>query len=87
MFDDLRKSALDSSKEEESTPPEDAVFTGQQVEYDYDHSQDEEDDSEGRFLGLTAPQRFIIALFLLLIVCVVGAACLVLTGSVSLPFL
>ena len=26
MFDDLRKSALDSSKEEESTPPEDAVF-------------------------------------------------------------
>ena len=60
-------------------------FTGQQVEYDYDHSQDEEDDSEGRFLGLTAPQRFIIALFLLLIVCVVGAACLVLTGSVSLP--
>jgi hypothetical protein len=38
------------------------------------------------FLGMTAGQRFILALLLFLMTCVLGAGCLVLTGRVYLPF-
>jgi hypothetical protein len=35
--------------------------------------------------GMTPPQRFLIALMILLIVCVMGAGCLILTERVALP--
>ncbi|HZU86239.1 MAG TPA: hypothetical protein VFF78_02075 [Anaerolineaceae bacterium] len=38
------------------------------------------------FLGLTAQQRFALALMLFLSVCVLGALCLIATGRVILPF-
>jgi hypothetical protein len=38
------------------------------------------------FLGMTAGQRFVIALFLLLIACILGTFCLLVTGKVWLPF-
>jgi hypothetical protein len=38
------------------------------------------------FLGMTAGQRFVLALLLFLMTCVLGAGCLVLTGRVYLPF-
>jgi hypothetical protein len=40
--------------------------------------------SAGRFLGMTAFQRFVVALLLLFMVCLIGAAALMLTGSVAL---
>lgn len=38
------------------------------------------------FLGMTAGQRFVLALFLLLIACILGTFCLLVTGKVWLPF-
>ncbi len=40
--------------------------------------------SGGRFLGMTAPQRFILSALLMLTVCVLGAMCLLLTGKIGL---
>ncbi|MBI9045151.1 MAG: hypothetical protein JEZ06_11740 [Anaerolineaceae bacterium] len=37
------------------------------------------------FLGMTAPQRFIIAVMLLACICVLGGFCLILTEKVILP--
>jgi hypothetical protein len=38
------------------------------------------------FLGLTPPQRFMLALMLFLAVLMLGAFCLVVTGRIVLPF-
>jgi hypothetical protein len=38
----------------------------------------------GRFLGMTPPQRFIVAVMFLVSVCVLGAMLLLLTGRISL---
>lgn len=38
-----------------------------------------------QFLGMTAAQRFVVALFLLIIVVVLGTFCLLATGRVVLP--
>ncbi len=38
-----------------------------------------------RFLGMTAPQRFIIALLILFAVFSLGAMCLLITNKISLP--
>ncbi len=35
------------------------------------------------FLGLSAPQRFVLALLMLLAVCVLGSMCLLITGRIS----
>lgn len=35
------------------------------------------------FLGLSAPQRLVLALLLLLAVCVLGTMCLLITGRIS----
>ena len=73
MFDDLRKSASVNLDEEEFK--------------DEDFSMEEpEQDDEKLFLGMTAPQRFIIAVVVLLMSCVLGGFCLVLTGKIYLPF-
>lgn len=37
------------------------------------------------FLGMTAPQRFVIAVMLLIIVIVLGSFCLLATGKVFIP--
>ena len=37
------------------------------------------------FLGMTAPQRFVIVLLLFMMTCVLGSGCLILTGKVLLP--
>jgi hypothetical protein len=40
-----------------------------------------------QFLGMTAPQRFIVVLMLLIMVCILGTFVLVIFGKVMLPFL
>ena len=42
---------------------------------------------ERRFMGMTALQRFIATLFLLIVVLVLGTFFLLLTGKIVLPFL
>jgi hypothetical protein len=39
------------------------------------------------FLGMTPLQRFVIALMLLVIACVLSSFCLIVTGKISLPFI
>jgi hypothetical protein len=70
MLDDLRNSATGTS-DPLSPPP----F--------------QEDKSIRRrrqlFLGMTPIQRFIVALLLFIMTCIVGVGCLVMTGKVYLP--
>lgn len=73
MFEDLRNSASQSFIEEIPPEEEEAAPVRKQVQ-------------RGPFLGMTAPQRFIIALLLFFMVCIMGAFCLLLTESVWLPF-
>ena len=41
---------------------------------------------KGRFLGMSAIQRFLIAVLLLIAVCTLGMMCLLMTGKVGLFF-
>lgn len=72
MFDDLRNSA--SSSFEEEPVPEVEKTNPRRVQQD------------NYFLGMTAPQRFVIALTLLFMTCALGGFCLILTNKIYLPF-
>ena len=71
MLDDLRNSATRSS-DPQSQPP---------------FAEERSRRRSKPFLGMSAVQRFVLALLLFLMTCVLGAGCLVLTGRVYLPFL
>ncbi len=74
MLDDLRNSAASSYLDEEEAIQED-LRSGQ-------------DSSEEKlFLGMTAPQRFVIVLMMLMMTCVLGTFFLVATEKIVLPFL
>lgn len=76
MLDELRKQA-------EETSFEDELYETQEQSsglFKYIHL------PEGNFLGLSAPQRFIIALILLLMVFLGGIAGLLITGKVVPTF-
>lgn len=74
MLDDLRNSAAESYFEEEPLPGE----TGRRGKHAADR---------GPFLGMTPPQRFVLALLVFVAVCMLGAFFLVLTETVWLPIL
>jgi hypothetical protein len=38
----------------------------------------------GRFLGMNAMQRFVISVFIMIITCMLGAMCLLLTGKFAI---
>jgi hypothetical protein len=44
-----------------------------------------EEESDAGFLGMTAFQRFIIAILFFLMVVIIGAFCLLLTGTIGIP--
>jgi hypothetical protein len=73
MFEDFRKQA------EQAEFPEEDQEAEQRVE--------PPKNTAGRFLGMTAFQRFIVASMLLLMTIVLGALFLVVTSKVALPFL
>lgn len=50
-----------------------------------DGAEKEEDNARG-FLGMTALQRFILSVMIFLMVTILGAFCLILTGKVVIPF-
>lgn len=74
MLDDLRNSAASSYEEEELIP-----------DYSEPTPSPGKKKDNSRFLGLTAPQRFIVVLLLLMMTCLLGTFVLVLTGKVWLP--
>ena len=43
--------------------------------------------TDRRFLGMSPAQRFVVALILLLMTCLLGAFCLLVTERVVLPFM
>lgn len=72
MLDDLRNSASSSYEEEPS--PQGAPEHRQRRRV------------QGEFMGMTAVQRFVIALLLFLMTCVLASFCLVITEKMVLPF-
>jgi hypothetical protein len=71
MLDDLRNSAGSSFFEEDPL--------------DSQPEKPERPKRHGEFLGMTAPQRFIISLFLFLMVAILGTFILIVFQKVSLP--
>ena len=70
MFDDLRDSNSPFLDEEQNPPPSKPKKTR---------------DKPG-FMGMTAAQRFVLAMLLFFLVCACGAFLLILGGKVTLPF-
>jgi hypothetical protein len=75
MLDDLRNTA--TTPQGESIPPEDypESIPAQRTQVE-----------RGSFLGMTAPQRFVIVLMLLFMTCILGSFCLLVSDKVVLPF-
>ncbi|MBN2500325.1 MAG: hypothetical protein JXB38_06115 [Anaerolineales bacterium] len=79
MLDDLREDSgeLDFFDEPES----------EGEAYDYQYEQPKRAASrQPQFLGMTAPQRFVIAVMLLMMVCMLGTFSLLIMQKVYLPF-
>jgi hypothetical protein len=75
MFDNLRDSAESSFYEEEQNDlyKEPAAKAAPKRR-----------SSNGRFLGMTAQQRFFVSLMLLFTVCIIGTLAMFITGKMSL---
>jgi hypothetical protein len=73
MFDDLRQQADDSAFEEEEEPQDSYTLVEKKPR------------SERSFLGMTPPQRFVIAVMLLMMTCVLSAFCLLVTEKIYIP--
>ncbi|MBN1451675.1 MAG: hypothetical protein JW963_11720 [Anaerolineales bacterium] len=77
MFDNLRDDAVPSFYEEDDTIlPEE--YEKKPV------SKAPKRKTNGKFLGMTSMQRFIIVAMLLVAVCTLGSMCLLLTGKIGL---
>lgn len=71
MFEDFRKQSDEGSNFEDEDLDSGIIISQPRTE----------------FLGMTAFQRFVIALLLLLMICILGAFFLLVTGRVVLPFM
>lgn len=69
MLDDLRNSANENYAEEEQPVAYTPVTQN----------------TSKNFLGMTAPQRFLLSLLLLIAVVVLGTFCLLVTGKIVIP--
>jgi hypothetical protein len=76
MLDNLRDDAIPSFREEDTVPPDEFAKNSAPVS--------PRRKSNGKFLGLTSTQRFILAVMLLVAVCTLGLMCLLLTGRIGL---
>ena len=74
MFDEFR-TPTDETPQENPLPPE--------GELELPESRNRK--SESRFLGMTSLQRFVVALMLFFMTCVLGAFCLIVTERVVPP--
>lgn len=71
MLDDLRNSTFIDEEEEQEE-----VTTRRAVRK-----------NRSQFLGMTAPQRFVLVLLLFMMVCLLGSFTLILTEKIVLPFI
>ena len=76
MLDDLRNDAQSSFEEEKETTPELENELADLAPRRRRRSQ---------FMGMTSGQRFVIALILFLMVCLLGAFCLIVFEKIVLP--
>ena len=76
MLDDLRNTALSDFEEEGSFIPEEPIPSKPRPRKPQRRSSG----------GMTAAQRFVLALMFLIMVCLVGSFFLILTEKVYLPF-
>jgi hypothetical protein len=83
MLDDLREQASSSDYFEDEE--EDVVEEVDDPTFNY--NEPDTQTSSGPFLGMTPTQRFVIAVMLMLMVCVMSMFFLVLTEKIYLPFL
>lgn len=74
MLDNLRNDAASSFYEEDTVPPEEIVVAPPKRKMN------------GKVLGMTPVQRFIIALMLMVAVCASGMMCLLMTNKIGLIF-
>ena len=74
MLDDLRNSSS-FIDEEDTDEQEEAVIQRRPVRQR----------NKETFMGMTAQQRFILSLMMFFMVCMLGSAALILTGSVVIP--
>jgi len=75
MFDNLREDAASSLYEEEDT-----LFPEEETKA----PPPKRKSSNGKILGMTPVQRFIIAVMLMVAVCTLGTMCLLITGKIGL---
>ncbi len=68
MLDDIRKEAAEPLEQENTPPPKPFIS----------------DIEEKKILGMNARQRFIISLLLLIVICLLGSVCLLLTGKIAI---
>lgn len=73
MFEDFRKQAEEADFSDDDQEAELRVKTSR--------------NNNGRFLGITPVQRFIIALMLLFMIIILGVLFLMVTSKIVLPFL
>jgi hypothetical protein len=74
MLDNLRDEAASSFHDEDTVPPEEVKFVPPGRK------------SNGKLLGMTPVQRFILAVMLMIAVCALGMMCLLLTDKIGLVF-
>ena len=77
MFDNLRDDANSSLYEEDDTE----LFPEEEVKA---VAATPRRKADGKLLGMTSMQRFIIAMMLMIAVCTLGIMCLLLTGKIGL---
>jgi hypothetical protein len=74
MLDDLRNSSF---MDDEETPQEQEEVARKRTSRR----------KTGSFIGMTAPQRFVLVLLLFFMVCLLGSFALILTEKIVLPFI
>ena len=75
MLDDLREQSNDFD------------YSGEKGDV-FDYGPDDDQSSQSRlWLGMTPGQRFVIAVMLLMMTCILSTFCLLVTERIALPFL
>jgi hypothetical protein len=79
-FDDMRKQSEESSFFDASPQDDDAQGFGGDEDFDSGFAISQ---AQSKILGMTAPQRFIIAIMLLMMACILSTFCLLVTENSS----
>ena len=87
MFDNLRDSADSSFYEEEPNDLYKEPVPSDKKPAKAKAAPKKRRSNNARFLGMTAQQRFLVALMLMFTVCIMGTLAMLILGKMSLPLL